>query len=223
MNNKKCVVFDLDGTLLDTLVDLKNSVNFVLRGNGFSERSLEEIRAFVGNGIENLMRRALPSDISEDVFQKCFGDFKAYYKVHSEDFTKEYDGISEVLKKLKANGFYLAVVSNKADFAVSTLCEKFFPNIFDYAFGEREGVRRKPYPDSLNEIIKKLGVKKEDAYYVGDSEVDIKTAHNAAVKCIACTWGFRERNVLEAEAPEYIINSPTEILEILAEEREAWR
>lgn len=221
MNSKKCVVFDLDGTLLDTLVDLKNSVNFALVECSFKERTLDEIREFVGNGIENLVRRAVPENINENDFRKCFEIFKAHYKIHSEDFTKEYNGITEMLKALKQNGFLLAVVSNKADFAVSTLCEKYFPDIFDCAFGEREGIKRKPCPDSVNEVVKLLDVKKENCYYVGDSEVDVKTAHNAELKCIACTWGFRSREVLEAENPEYIIDDVNEIFEIVGVKNES--
>lgn len=218
MNNKKCVIFDLDGTLLYTLEDLKNSVNFALNKSGFKERSLDEVRQFVGNGIENLMRKSVPDNITEEEFKACFENFKGHYRIHSEDNTKEYNGITELLKTLKCKGFLLAVVSNKADFAVNTLCKKYFPDLLDCAFGEREGIKRKPCPDSVNEVVKILEVKKENCYYVGDSEVDVKTAHNAEIKCIACTWGFRSKNVLENENPEYIIDSPKEILRIVGVE-----
>ena len=218
MNNKKCVIFDLDGTLLYTLEDLKNSVNFALNKSGFKERSLDEVRQFVGNGIENLMRKSVPDNITEEEFKACFENFKGHYKIHSEDNTKEYNGITELLKTLKCKDFLLAVVSNKADFAVNTLCKKYFPDLLDCAFGEREGIKRKPCPDSVNEVVKILKVKKENCYYVGDSEVDVKTAHNAEIKCIACTWGFRSKNVLENENPEYIIDSPKEILRIVGVE-----
>ncbi len=218
MNNKKCVIFDLDGTLLYTLEDLKNSVNFALNKSGFKERSLDEVRQFVGNGIENLMRKSVPDNITEEEFKACFENFKGHYKIHSEDNTKEYNGITELLKTLKCKDFLLAVVSNKADFAVNTLCKKYFPDLLDCAFGEREGIKRKPCPDSVNEVVKILKVKKENCYYVGDSEVDVKTAHNAEIECIACTWGFRSKNVLENENPEYIIDSPEEILRIVGAE-----
>ena len=218
MNNKKCVIFDLDGTLLYTLEDLKNSVNFALNKSGFKERSLDEVRQFVGNGIENLMRKSVPDNITEEEFKACFENFKGHYKIHSEDNTKEYNGITELLKTLKCKDFLLAVVSNKADFAVNTLCKKYFPDLLDCAFGEREGIKRKPCPDSVNEVVKILKVKKENCYYVGDSEVDVKTAHNAEIECIACTWGFRSKNVLENENPEYIIDSPEEILRIVGVE-----
>ena len=215
MNDRKCVIFDLDGTLLYTLEDLKNSVNFALSKNGFKERSIDEVREFVGNGIENLMRKSVPQNISENEFQLCFNDFKSYYKIHSEDNTKEYDGITDMLKVLKHNGFLLAVVSNKADFAVNTLCKKYFPDLLDCAFGERAGIKRKPSPDSVNEVVKLLNVEKKNCFYVGDSDVDVRTAHNAEIKCIACTWGFRSVSVLEKENPEYIIDNVAEILRIV--------
>ena len=215
MNDRKCVIFDLDGTLLYTLEDLKNSVNFALSKNGFKERSIDEVREFVGNGIENLMRKSVPQNISENEFQLCFNDFKSYYKIHSEDNTKEYDGITDMLKALKHNGFLLAVVSNKADFAVNTLCKKYFPDLLDCAFGERAGIKRKPSPDSVNEVVKLLNVEKKNCFYVGDSDVDVRTAHNAEIKCIACTWGFRSVSVLEKENPEYIIDNVAEILRIV--------
>ena len=215
MNNNKCVIFDLDGTLLYTLEDLKNSVNFALTKNGFKERSIDEIRAFVGNGIENLMRKSVPDNITEEQFYNCFEDFKSHYKIHSEDNTVEYAGVTEVLKTLKQKNILLAVVSNKADFAVNTLCKKYFPQLLDCAFGEREGIKRKPCPDAVNEVVKLLMVEKDNCFYVGDSDVDVKTAHNSGIKCIACTWGFRDRSVLEKENPEYIIDNVNEILKIV--------
>ena len=215
MNNNKCVIFDLDGTLLYTLEDLKNSVNFALTKNGFKERSIDEVRAFVGNGIENLMRKSVPDNITEEQFHNCFEDFKSHYKIHSEDNTVEYAGVTEVLKTLKQKNILLAVVSNKADFAVNTLCKKYFPQLLDCAFGEREGIKRKPCPDAVNEVVKLLMVEKDNCFYVGDSDVDVKTAHNSGMKCIACTWGFRDRSVLEKENPEYIIDNVNEILKIV--------
>lgn len=215
MNDKKCVIFDLDGTLLYTLEDLKSSVNFALTKNGFKERSIDEVRAFVGNGIENLMRKSVPDNITEEQFYNCFEDFKSHYKIHSEDNTVEYSGVTEVLKILKQNNILLAVVSNKADFAVNTLCKKYFPQLLDCAFGERVGIKRKPCPDAVNEVVKLLMVEKNNCFYVGDSDVDVKTAHNSGIKCIACTWGFRDRSVLEKENPEYIIDNVNEILKIV--------
>ena len=213
MNNNKCVIFDLDGTLLYTLEDLKNSVNFALSKNGFKERSIDEVRDFVGNGIEILMRKSVPQNISENEFQLCFSDFKSHYKIHSEDNTKEYDGITDMLKVLKHNGFLLAVVSNKADFAVQTLCDKYFKGLLDVAVGEREGIKRKPCADSVFAAMEALGSK--NAIYVGDSEVDVETAVNSGLDCLAVTWGFRGENVLKELNPKYIVNKPEEIIDII--------
>ena len=195
--NKKCVIFDLDGTLLYTLEDLKNSVNFALEKNSFPTRTLNEVREFVGNGIESLMRSASPEGISEEAFYKCFCDFKEYYKIHSEDNTKEYDGITDVLKALKANGFLLAVVSNKADFAVKSLIVKYFNGLFSYSAGEKEGIPRKPAPDMVKNAIEFFGATADETLYVGDSEVDIETANNSSIDNVIVTWGFRDRSTLE--------------------------
>lgn len=208
-------IFDLDGTILDTLADLRDSVNFTLEKNGLPTRSTEEIRAFVGNGIRLLIERAVPENTESDVTDKCFLDFKEHYKINSANSTKPYDGVTSVLKELKSKGVKLAVVSNKADFAVQGLMESYFPNLFDYAVGEREGVRRKPCPDSVFEVFKKLSADKNSTVYIGDSEVDVETAKNAGLPCIAVTWGFRDKNVLEAACPEYIIDKPSEITEII--------
>lgn len=211
-------IFDLDGTILDTLEDLRDSVNFALVKNGLPRRSTEEIRAFVGNGIRLLIERAVPENTEGDITDKCFLDFKEHYKNNSANSTKPYDGIIDVLKELKANGVKLAVVSNKADFAVRGLMESYFPELFDYAVGEREGVRRKPCPDSVLEVLKKLSADKNEAVYIGDSEVDVETAKNAELPCISVTWGFRDKKVLESACPEYIIYKPSEITEIILKE-----
>lgn len=213
----KAVIFDLDGTILDTLEDLKNSVNFALNKNGLPERSYEEVRSFVGNGIRLLIERSVPDNTDADTLEKCFGDFKLHYRDHSADNTKPYDGITGLLEELKRTGYSLAVVSNKADFAVQTLVEEYFPDLFSFAVGEREGIRRKPFPDSVNEAIKVLGVSSDEVVYVGDSEVDVETSRNAGVPCIAVTWGFRDKSVLEALCPEYIIDKPSQLTDILSE------
>ncbi len=211
------VIFDLDGTILDTLEDLKSSVNFALEKNGLPLRTTQEIRAFVGNGIRRLIERAVPANTESHILENCFLDFKEHYKEHSADNTKPYEGIISVLEYLKGEGIKLAVVSNKADFAVQNLIEEYFPGIFHYAVGEKDGIRRKPCPDSVNDAIKNLGVSKEKAIYVGDSEVDIETARNTGVECIAVTWGFRDKYVLECLGPEYIIDKPSQLTEILVE------
>ena len=215
MMKLKAVIFDLDGTILDTLEDLKNSVNFALSKNGLPVRTIDEIRTFVGNGIRLLMERAVPENTDSSVVDRCFEDFKAHYKEHSADKTKPYEGIIALLDELKSKGVKLAVVSNKADFAVQTLVEKYFQGLFDFAVGEREGIRRKPCPDSVNEAIKVLDASPDEVVYVGDSEVDVETSRNAGVKCVAVTWGFRDKCVLESLSPEYIIDKPSQLMVLI--------
>lgn len=189
-------IFDLDGTILYTLVDLKNSMNFTLKKFGFPERTLDEVRRFVGNGIKNLIIRAAPKGTDEKTIDEMFEVFNEHYAVHCNDNTKSYDGIDELLKKLKEQKVKTAVVSNKADYAVQTLVKKYFDGLFDYAVGEKQGVRKKPCPDSVNEVLRVLDTPKEAAVYIGDSEVDVATAKNAQMDCIAVDWGFRDRDVL---------------------------
>lgn len=209
------IIFDLDGTILDTLEDLKNSVNFALSEYNLPERSLAEVRSFVGNGIRLLVERAVPNGTDNDTIDKCFAVFKKHYRENSANNTKPYNGIIELLKELKSKGYKLAVVSNKADFAVQTLVEDYFDGIFDYAVGERDGIRRKPYPDSVNSALEYLGADKCSAIYVGDSEVDVETARNSQIPCVAVTWGFRDKCVLESLSPEYIIDKPSQMTAIL--------
>ena len=211
----KSVVFDLDGTLLDTLGDLKNSVNFALRKNGLPERSTEEIRSFVGNGIRLLIERSVAADTPREITDKCFEDFKSHYAENSAVLTKPYDGIIEVLEELKNNNIKLSVVSNKADFAVKILVERYFPGLFDCAYGEKEGIARKPAPDSVFAVINEMNSEFSETIYVGDSEVDIETSKNAGLPCVAVTWGFRNKSVLECLNPEYIIDIPSEIIDVL--------
>lgn len=211
------IVFDLDGTILDTLGDLSNSVNFALSENGLPTRSQDEVRSFVGNGIRLLIERAVPHNTSTDVVDACFEAFKSHYKDNSAVLTKPYDGIESLLASVRAKGIKTAVVSNKADFAVQTLVEKYFKGLFDYCVGEKDGIRRKPCPDSVNCAMDYLGVKKEKCIYIGDSDVDIETARNSGIKCIAVTWGFRGESFLKSFSPDYIVNKPQEILHIIGE------
>lgn len=189
----KLAIFDLDGTILDTLEDLKNSVNYALEINGFPIRTREEVRTFIGNGIRKLIERAVPNGTEMKKIDKVFCDFKEYYGEHSMDTTKPYDGIVEIINKIRSEGMKTAVVSNKADFAVQKLCDEFFYGLFDFVVGEREGIRRKPAPDSVNEVLKKIEIDKKDAVYIGDSDVDVETANNADIDCIAVLWGFRTK------------------------------
>ena len=209
------VVFDLDGTLLDTLGDLRDSVNFALQKNNLPERTTEEIRSFVGNGIRLLIELSVPENTPDEITDKCFQDFKEYYKDHSAILTKPYDHIIDLMKTLKSKGIKIAVVSNKADFAVKTLMEDYFSGLYDCAYGERAGVPRKPEPDGVLDAIKEMGSEIENTVYIGDSEVDVVTSKNAKLPCIAVTWGFRDKKVLEDLNPEYIVDSPKEILNII--------
>jgi len=205
-------IFDLDGTLLDTLDDLADSVNVVMNRFGYPVRNLTEIRSFVGNGIRKLIERSAPKDTPTEELDRVFEQFKVYYGVHCADKTKPYEGIMELLQQLKQQGIKLAVVSNKGDYAVQILCEQYFPGIFDIAVGAREGVARKPAPDTVNEVLKNLQMDKSQAVYIGDSEVDVQTAQNAGMDCIAVDWGFRDKEILEKAGAETIVSTPAKIL-----------
>lgn len=209
------IIFDLDGTLLDTLEDLKNSTNFVLRESGFKERTLEEIRRFVGNGIMNLIKRAAPDDTDDETIDRLFEKFMCHYDKHCMDNTRPYEGIIELLDGLKARGIKMAIVSNKMDEAVKELNNKFFKDYIDVAIGECSGVRRKPAPDSLIKAISDLGSLRENTLYVGDSDVDIETAKNAGVDIVSVLWGFRDRGFLEENGGKQFIKTPDELIKYL--------
>ena len=205
-------IFDLDGTLLDTLEDLADSTNYIMRSFGYPERTIEEVRSFVGNGIRKLLERSAPNGTSAEEIDRMFEQFKVYYGAHCADKTKPYDGVMELLDALKKQGVKLAVVSNKADYAVKSLCEQYFCGLFDEAVGERIGIARKPAPDTVNEVLKNLQFDKSQAVYIGDSEVDVQTAKNAEMDCIAVDWGFRDREVLKNAGAEIIVSTPEDIL-----------
>ena len=209
---KNAAIFDMDGTILNTLDDLMDSTNFALKNNGLKERSLEEIRFFVGNGIQKLIERAVPQGTSKEVFEKVFADFKSHYKIHCADKTSYYDGIPSVIQTLRKMGVKTAVVSNKADFAVQELVEVYFKGLFDVALGEKTGVSKKPSPDMVNATLSVLGVEKESAFYIGDSDVDFETAKNSSLDFIGVSWGFRGRKFLENLGAKNIIDSPEELL-----------
>lgn len=217
MEKKKydIAIFDLDGTLLNTLEDLKNAVNAALRQHGYPERTLEEVRKFVGNGVKVLMDRAVPQNTSIENTKKCLESFCVYYKEHCKDRTKPYDSIIELLKTLKMMGIQVGVVSNKFDSAVKELCRDFFGDAIEAAIGETAQVPKKPAPESVWKAIEELGGRKEQALYIGDSEVDIETARNAGISVVSVTWGFREREFLKAKSPDYIIDTPMELVDIL--------
>ena len=214
MNSFDTYIFDLDGTLLDTLGDLAASVNHALRTHGLLEHSIDDVRRFVGNGVRKLMERAVPDGAGNPLFDETFATFRQYYMAHSLDTTRPYEGIPETLEALKARGCHLAVVSNKMMAATQELCRHFFPSTIEVAIGEDEaaGIRRKPAPDTIFAALKALGVGKEDAVYVGDSDVDIQTARNAGIPCISVLWGFRDRDFLLQNGAETFISTPSELL-----------
>lgn len=206
-------IFDLDGTLLNTLDDLAASVNYALRTHGMPERTLDEVRSFVGNGVRLLMERAIPEGSANPRFEETFATFRAYYMEHSLDTTRPYDGIPEMIHTLKQRGCRLAVVSNKFYAATQELIRHFFPEI-TVAIGEHEaeGIRKKPAPDTVFEALRQLGVGKEKAVYVGDSDVDLQTARNSGLPCISVLWGFRNRDFLLAHGATTFISHPEELL-----------
>ena len=209
------VIFDLDGTILDTLEDLADSMNYALTKYGYPTRTLDEIRSFVGNGLLMLTRRAIAPEMNEEVIQTVLSEQKAYYKEHCADKTKPYDGVIELLEELKANGYKLAVVSNKADYAVQILCEQYFPGIFHLTVGEKEGVRRKPAPDAIYAVLEELQVSREKAIYIGDSEVDIETAINAEMVAVLVDWGFRDAAFLQKRGAKTLVHTIDELKKAL--------
>lgn len=212
---KKFIVFDLDGTLLDTLGDLRAAVNFALSSESLPARSPDEVRRFVGNGIRKLVERAVPEGTDPAQTDRVFAAFKAYYPTHCMVLTKEYDGITELLLRLKAEGAKLGVVTNKSDAPAKALMAHYFPGVFDSVVGEREGVRKKPAPDSVFETLRFLGGSVGEAVYIGDSEVDVRTAENVGCELVAVTWGFRSRETLWREGAEKLADTPEALFEIL--------
>ena len=214
MDNTKieAVIFDLDGTLLDTLQDLAKAVNVALSRNGMPERTIDEVRQFVGNGIRNLMLRAVPDGDKNPAFEKIFSDFQEYYGKHCNDQTDAYSGIRSLLKELRQRKVKMAIVSNKIDSAVKALAKEYFSEYIDMACGEKEGIARKPAPDAVYAALKELGVDASQALYVGDSDVDIETAANAGMRCISVTWGFRDKDFLCAHGAKSFIDEPIELL-----------
>ena len=207
-------IFDLDGTLLDTLGDLAASTNYALRTHGMPEHSMDDVRSFVGNGVRKLMERAIPQGADNPEFEATFATFRQHYMQHSLDTTKPYEGIPETLAALKAKGCRLAVVSNKMMAATQELCQHFFPDTIEVAIGEHEteGIRKKPAPDTVFAALEQLGLGKEGAVYVGDSDVDIQTARNAGLPCISVLWGFRDRDFLIQHGAKTFISAPSELL-----------
>ncbi len=209
----KLAIFDLDGTVLDTLDDLANAVNHTLEVHNMPTRTLKEIRAILGNGARNLIERSVPEGTDAAVTDGVFEYYKKYYEEHSEINTKPYDGVMDMLHALKDRGIKLAVLSNKPDAAVQPLAKKYFEGIFDYVSGEREGITRKPAPDGIYEALRVLDIPPEDAVFVGDSEVDIDTAKNAPMTCISVCWGFRDADFLLESGATRIVSRANELFD----------
>ena len=216
----KAVIFDMDGTLLDTLEDLADALNVALKRNDLPTRSLDEVRQFVGNGIRNLVIRAVPDGIANPVFEKTFQDFKEYYDKHYKDKTDAYPGIRMLLAELKNRGIAMAIVSNKIDSAVKKLNEQYFSEYIQVAIGEKIGIARKPAPDTALAALKELGIDRKNAIYVGDSDVDIETAQNAGMNCVSISWGFRDAEFLKEHGASTIIDRPEELLTIVGQQNE---
>lgn len=210
----KAYIFDLDGTLLDTLLDLANAVNFAMRAKGYPERTTGEVRSFIGNGIKVLIKRSVPENTNGKDYAEALEIFTKYYLEHIADNTKPYDGITQVVETLRSNGCKVAVLSNKVHIAAQAVVKDFFGDIFDIVVGKMDEFPSKPEPESLFYTMKTLGVKPEDCVYIGDSDVDVLTAHNAGLPCIGVTWGNRDEDVLIASGAEYIARTPNEILDI---------
>ncbi len=209
------VIFDLDGTLLNTLDDLRDSLNEVLASKGYALRTLEEVRRFVGNGVRNLVRRSLPAECTDDEVTLIMEEFKENYKHNMQNKTRPYNGIMELLLDLNRFNYKIAIVSNKYDAAVKELSRTYFGNLIPVAIGETSEIKRKPAPDSIYTAVKELGSDLRFTVLVGDSETDVQTAKNAGIPCIGVTWGFRCREVLRREGADYLIDTPKELLTLM--------
>ncbi|MBQ9950441.1 MAG: HAD-IA family hydrolase [Clostridia bacterium] len=209
----KAILFDLDGTLLYTLDDLTDSVNYILKKYGYSERSINDVRCFVGNGLTRLIELAFGE--SRDDLAEIAREFKAYYATHSDIKTKPYAGVDEMLAELSGMGIKMAVVTNKVQSAADILHEKYFKAYMPFSVGDSAERQRKPSPESVFFALKKLGVSTDECLYVGDSEVDMKTAENAHVDCALVTWGYRDVEFLRSFAPAYLLNTPCELISII--------
>ncbi len=213
--NVNTVIFDMDGTVLNTLEDLTVSVNYVLSKFNMPEHSEEEYRKFFGNGIKYALKCAVPEETPEEVIEEMLPIFREHYNEHCHDRTKPYDGIIELMSMLKANGYKMAIVSNKIDSAVKELNDRFFSEYVDVAIGEKPGIKRKPAPDTVLAALDELGSKKEAAVYIGDSEVDLQTALNSELPCISVLWGFRDKDFLISKGASVFAETPEEVYDIL--------
>lgn len=211
----KNVVFDMDGTILNTIDDLFNSVNFALSTCGYPLRTKEEVLSFVGNGVKLLVQRAMPQGVTEQQFDECFDIFMQHYGVHKNDNTAPYDGILQLMEQLQSMGIKMSVVSNKFDKGVKELAANLFCGYLPVAIGESDKVQPKPNPSGVWYALQLMGAKREESVYIGDSEVDYQTAANSGLQFIAVTWGFRPRSLHEGLGVKYIADTPSEVVEIL--------
>ena len=217
---KKLVIFDLDGTLLNTIEDLGNAANYALSQNGYPTHSLASYPFFVGNGVRNLIRKALPDDMRTDsIIESLLKDFKEYYNEHNTDCTKPYDGIEELLRNLQDNGVKIAVASNKYQQATEKIIAHYFGDIdFVAVYGQREGVNVKPDPSVVFSILSDAKVPKSEVLYVGDSGVDMETARRACVDSVGVTWGFRSEKELNEYHADMIVNKASDIFDVVMKE-----
>lgn len=215
MSKYKIAVFDLDGTILDTLEDLKESLDYALSVYHFSTHSINEVRSYVGNGIRRLLERALPDGTPAATMDEVHSAFSEFYSIHCMDNTHPYPGICSLLQTLRENGYSIAVLSSKPETEVSKLVFRYFEGLFDVVIGERPALLKKPAPDGVNEIIKCLAGQKEDVIYIGDSEVDLATARNAGVDCISVEWGFRDHDFLVSHGATTLVDSTDTLLQLL--------
>lgn len=209
------VIFDMDGTLLNTLEDLTDSVNYTMDYFGYPERTIDEVRSFVGNGIGRLIRLSVPEYVNNSQYEIVLAKFKSYYTENCQNKTKAYDGVMELIHKLNDMGIKMAIVSNKNEKALKELNKLYFGGIIDVVIGDVEGRKRKPEPDSVFEALKQLDSSIDEAVYVGDSDVDFATAGNAGIRFVAVTWGFRDRDMMESLGTKCFINAPLQLLDII--------
>ncbi len=220
MKNYQLVIFDMDGTILYTLDDIVDGLNEALKKNGLPCKEKDAVRKYIGNGIHYEVENSVPVGTSNEMIDQVFDDFNRYYAVHCADHTKPYDGICELMQELKDHGILTAVVSNKGDYAVQQLDEQYFKGLLDAGVGEKKEIRRKPAPDTVNAVLQKLHVKKEDAVYIGDTEVDIETARNAEMDSIIVEWGYRDHDFLVDHGAVNLVKTVEELqAELLHQEK----
>ncbi len=208
-------IFDLDGTILDTIQDLTNAVNHTLELFEMPIRTTDEIASFLGNGSKHLIKESAPTGVNNEILTKLHNEYSIYYKEHCSIKTAPYIGIIEVLKKLRAANIKTAVISNKPDYGVQILCKEHFDGLFDIVLGEKTNIPKKPSPESVNLVVKELNSTNDKTIYIGDSEVDIQTAKNAGTSCISVTWGFRNESFLLENGAKLIARKPMDILNII--------